>query len=100
MSDRGGGDRALRFTLPDLKNAHTRQAFGRPPSPQGAGLSHMTEDSQEEGIVPDGAFDFAADGCASGMGSQDMEGKPAHSGEVLRSIVLSRAIPILGKMDV
>src|SRR5579872_743228 len=69
-------------------------------SPFTAGLSHMTEYGQKEGIVPAGAFDFAPNGSAVWMGSQDIESEPAESGEVLGSIVLARAIAILGEVDV
>src|SRR5579872_6541762 len=60
----------------------------------------MTEYGQKEGIVPAGAFDFAPNGSAVWMGSQDIESEPAESGEVLGSIVLARAIAILGEVDV
>ena len=60
----------------------------------------MTEDSQEEGIVPAGALDFEAYGCARGMGTQDIERESAHDGEVLGRIVLACAIGVLGEMDV
>jgi hypothetical protein len=60
----------------------------------------MTDCSHEEGIVPAGAFDFAPQGCGVGESSQDVEGEPAKNGEVLGSIVLSRAVAILGEMDI
>jgi len=60
----------------------------------------MTERCHEKGIVPGGALDLAAYGCAIGVGSKDVEGEPTQNGEVLGRIVLSRAIAIFGKMDV
>src|ERR1700687_6107361 len=60
----------------------------------------MAEYCHEEGIVPTGALDFAPYGCVIGVSSQDVEGKPAQNGEVLRSVVLSRAIDVLVEMDV
>jgi hypothetical protein len=60
----------------------------------------MAEGSHEEGIVPACALDFAPQGSAIGVGSQDVEGESVQDGEVLRSMVLSRAISIFGKMDV
>jgi hypothetical protein len=60
----------------------------------------MTERCREKGIVPGGALDLAAYGCAIGVGSKDVEGEPTQNGEVLGRIVLSRAIAIFGKMDV
>lgn len=57
----------------------------------------MAEGSHEEGIVPACALDFAPQGSAIGVGSQDVEGESAQDGEVLRSMVLSRAISIFGK---
>src|SRR5262245_9622954 len=65
-------------------------------SPQAAGLSHMAEGSHKECIVPSGALDFAPDGGAVWVGSQDVEGEPAENGEVFWSIVLSCAIAVLG----
>src|SRR3979490_2032487 len=60
----------------------------------------MAERFHEKGIVPAGAFDFAPYGCAMGVSSQDVEGKPAQNSKVLGSIVLSRPIAIFGEMDV
>src|SRR6202140_3506308 len=69
-------------------------------SPQAAGLSHMAEGCDEEGIVPASAFDFAPQGGSIWVSSQDVEGEPAQNGEVLGSIVLARAVAVFGKMDV
>src|SRR5437660_11835270 len=69
-------------------------------SPLAAGLSHMTEDCQEEGIVPASALDSASQGGSIWMSSQDVEGEPAQNGEVLGSMVAARAVGVLGKMDV
>src|SRR6202167_3633199 len=60
----------------------------------------MAEGLHEEGIIPAGTLDFEADGLAVGVGSQDVKGQPAQNGEVLWSIVLSRTVGVLGKMDV
>jgi len=60
----------------------------------------MAEGLHKEGIVPASTLDFEANGLAIGVGSQDVEGQPAQNGEVLWSIVLSRAVGVLGKMDV
>src|SRR6202167_6465028 len=60
----------------------------------------MAEGLHEEGIIPAGTLDFEADGLAVGVGSQDVKGQPAQNGEVLWSIVLARAVGVLGKMDV
>jgi hypothetical protein len=65
-----------------------------------AGLSHMAENLHEEGIVPASAPDFEADGFAVGVGSQDVEGEPPENGEVLRRVVLSGAVAVLGEVDV
>jgi hypothetical protein len=60
----------------------------------------MTERCHEEAVVPAGTLDFAAYGRGIGVSSQDVEGEPSQNGEVLRGVVLSRAIAILGKLDV
>src|SRR6202142_172953 len=60
----------------------------------------MAEGLHEEGIIPAGTLDFEADGLAVGVGSQDVKGQPAQNGEVRWSIVLARAVGLLGKMDV
>src|SRR6266567_7045443 len=65
-----------------------------------AGLSHLAEHAGKEGIVPAGALDFAPDRGAVRVSSQDVEGEPAQDGEVLGSIVLSRAIAIFGEMNI
>src|SRR5690242_18073741 len=70
------------------------------PPPQGAGLSHMTEGGQEEGIVPACTFDFAADRGAVGVGPQDVECEPAQDSEVFGGVVLSSAVGVLGEVDV
>src|ERR1700687_5500078 len=96
----GGGCRAKRGGWGLPPQIPSRREPPPRPSPASAGLSHMAERCHEEGIVPASTFDFAPYGCAIGVGSQDVEGKPAKNGEVLGSIVLSRAIAILGEMDV
>jgi hypothetical protein len=60
----------------------------------------MAEDSQEEGVVPACALDFASEGCAIGVGSDDVECEPAQDGEVLGRMVLSGTIAILGEVDI
>src|SRR5882724_4808401 len=65
-----------------------------------AGLSHMAEGGHEEGIVPASPLDFAAQGCAVWVSSQDVESEPTQDGEVLWSVVLPCPIAILGEMDV
>ena len=60
----------------------------------------MTECSHEEGIVPACALEFAPQGRAVWVGSQDIEGEPAQNGEVFGSMVPSRAIAVLGEMNV
>src|SRR5262245_36841194 len=69
-------------------------------SPQAAGLSHMADGGQEEGIVPAGTLDFSLDRGAIGVGSQDVEGKPTQDGEVFGCVVLSGAVGVLGEVDV
>ncbi len=56
--------------------------------------------SQEEGIVPASAFDFAAQGRAIWVSSEDFEGEPAQNSKVLRSIVLSSTIAVLGEVNI
>jgi hypothetical protein len=60
----------------------------------------MTEGCHEEGIVPARAFDFAPQRGSIRVSSQDVEGEPAQNGEVFGSMIASRAIGVLGKMDV
>src|SRR5262245_11401687 len=67
---------------------------------QPAGLSHLTEHAEEEGIVPAGTLYFASDRGAVRMGPQYVEGKLAEDSEVLGGIVLSGSIAILGEMNV
>jgi len=60
----------------------------------------MAEGGHEEGIVPASPLDFAAQGCAVWVSSQDVESEPTQDGEVLWSVVLPCPIAILGEMDV
>jgi len=60
----------------------------------------MTEGGHEVGVVPSSALDFATQRGAIGMGSMDVERQFAQDREVLGSIVLARAAPILGEVDV
>src|SRR2546421_333375 len=69
-------------------------------SPFLAGLSHMTEHAEEEGVVPAGTLDFAPDRGVVRVSSQDVEGEPAQGGKVLGSIVLSGTIVVLGELNV
>ena len=48
------------------RSSSLRCDAARRPSPSRAGLSHMAEEIEEEGIVPSGAFDFLAHGYAAG----------------------------------
>src|SRR3981189_3184906 len=74
-----------------------KAAYASPPS---AGLSHLTEHGEEEAVLPPCAFDFSAYGRGTGMGSKDVEGKPAQDGEVLGSIVHSGPVAVLVEVNV
>src|SRR6266542_2902161 len=60
----------------------------------------MAEKLDEEGIFPSGALDFSLQGRVVGMTANDVEGEPSQGGEVLRGIVLSGPVGVLGKDDV
>jgi hypothetical protein len=60
----------------------------------------IVEDSEEEGIVPAGAFDFSAGGAFVGVGAQEVEGEAAEPGEVFGSMTLAGAGLVLVHDDV
>ena len=60
----------------------------------------MADCSHEEGIVPAGAFDFAAYRGLIGDRSQDVECKLSQESEILGCMVLSRPIAIFGEVNV
>src|SRR3979490_340848 len=65
-----------------------------------AGLSHMADCLQKEGVVPACAFDFAAYRGLMRNRLQDVECKLSHEGKVLGRVVFPRSIAVLGEMDV
>ena len=61
----------------------------------------MSDEVEEEGVVPSGAFELGAQGCFGiGMSADDVEGEPAHDGQVCRSVVFATARQILVENDV
>src|SRR5258708_21846090 len=60
----------------------------------------MAEGCQKEGIVPTSALDFAPQRSCIWVSSQDVEGEPAQNGDVLGSMVATRAVAVLGEMHV
>src|SRR5476651_1438797 len=70
------------------------------PFPARAGLSHMADCLQKEGVVPACAFDFAAYRGLKRKRLQDVECDLSHKGKILGRVVLSRPILVLGEMDV
>ena len=66
----------------------------------GAGLSHVAEEIEKEGIVPASAFDFLTHGYAVGMRANDVECESSQDREVLRTIVFSGSVAILVEHDV
>src|SRR6266700_854104 len=69
-------------------------------SPQAAGLSHLAEHAEQEGIVPASPLDLLAHGYAAGVDAKDIDSKPSQDGEVLRGIVLPGPIAVLVEDDV
>src|SRR5215831_13072439 len=71
-----------------------------PSLPRRAGLSHMTDEAKEEGIVPAGGFDLLAHGHVRWVGSDDVDREAAKNREIFRSVVLPAAVGILREDDV
>src|SRR5262245_19406006 len=71
-----------------------------PSPPAGAGLSHLGEHTEQEGLVPARAFDFAADGSFVGMCAKHIERELAQNGQVFRSVVFAIARAILVEDDI
>src|SRR5271168_1970689 len=70
------------------------------PPPCGAGLSHVTEEVEKEGIVPAGTLDFLSHGYGVGMRANDIDRKSSQDREVLGTIVFSGTVAILAEHDV
>ena len=70
------------------------------PSPHGAGLSHMTEHAQEEGVVPPRAFDFLAQGRGRGVTADQIEGELSEDSKVLGRVVFASSVAILVEDDI
>lgn len=66
----------------------------------GAGLSHMAEHGEEEGVVPSGALELLLHGALGGMVSCNVEGELSEQGEVLRGVVLAAAGAVFVEDDV
>src|ERR1700737_2789715 len=77
-----------------------RYAHDVPASPQGAGLSHVAEEIEKEGVVPSGTFDFLAQGYSVWMRANDIECESSQDREVLWSIVFSGSFAILVEQDI
>lgn len=60
----------------------------------------MAKHTEEEGIIPARALDFASNRGGVGMRSQDIKGEPAQDGKVLGSVVLSGTVSILGEVNI
>src|SRR5438045_9622605 len=78
--------------------------YGPPPHPSpvnGAGLSHVTEEIEQESIVPSCALELGSQGdfCV-GMSAGDIEGEAPQDGEVGWGIVLSIARQVLVEHDI
>src|SRR4029077_3645446 len=65
-----------------------------------AGLSHMGEDIEQEGVVPSGLFDFLGHREASGMVTYDIGREPPQSCEVFGGGVLPGSVGVLGEDDI
>ena len=70
------------------------------PSPLWAGLSHVADEIEKEGIVPTGAFDFLTHGYPVWMRSNDIESESSQDREVLRGVVFSGSVAILVEQDI
>jgi hypothetical protein len=55
----------------------------------------MSDEAEEEGILPSGALDLAAQGGRVGMGVQQVERPPAQQRQGLAAIPLARAGAVL-----
>src|SRR5690349_13753346 len=90
----------MRLRLSPLPSLPLKAGGGRsvpclPPPPLRAGLSHLGEEGEQEGIVPSGAFDFSAERSLVRMRSENVEGQLSQNREVLRSMVLAVSGAIL-----
>ena len=60
----------------------------------------MADESEEEGIVPSGAFDFAFDGPLVGVLAEEVEGELSQESEVLRGVVGAASHAVLVEGDI
>src|SRR5450755_921736 len=95
----GGGDSLSPRTLPVLRDRHptpSRILRCEPTLPLQAGLSHVAEEVEKEGVVPAGTFDFLAHGYAVWMRANDIDCESSQDREVLGAIVFSGSVGVLG----
>jgi hypothetical protein len=86
----------------DLKAPYRRLLAGRlapgAPSPCGAGLSHVSEKFEEEGIVPSGTLELASQGDGLvRVGSGDVESEASEHSETGWSVIPAIAGQILAQ---
>ncbi len=86
---KGGRNRETIFLCPKIS-----------PSPLRAGLSHMSDDGEQEGIVPSCALDFASDGGLVWVAPEEVEGELSHQSDVLGAVVLAVAGSIFVEHDI
>src|ERR1041385_3877292 len=72
----------------------------RKPPLEKAGLSHVAEEVEEEGIFPTGAFDLLANGDAGRVGSNDIDRGAPQDSEVVGTIVFSGSRGVFAEDDI
>src|SRR5262249_30761967 len=103
-------DRCAGETFASLQHALKRCCFtlchptparkSAPTLPFQAGLSHMSEQAEKEGIVPACTLDFLPDREGRRVGAQDVECEPADRCQIFRTIVLSGPAAIFVEEDI
>src|SRR5207245_1729456 len=82
------------------RSPHPARAARDRPSPSRAGLSHVADELEKEGIFPASALDLLAHGDAGGVSANEVDRVPPQGRKVFGTVVFSGSAGVLAEDDV